>query len=77
MSEDIRTYPLAGWTVAHGPEQTVIFSPEYLTSPFDKMEDAQSLPLVMTLVQARALVEVLERAIDAAELRTDRHGREH
>lgn len=64
-------YSVCGWSMGTLPEQGGVLEIRYLPTPTVPNDQALSIPLVLTPIQARDLSEHLALLADAAEGRTD------
>lgn len=69
MSKGLHINPIAGWQFKIAEQlQLVLMEVSYLSTPFQKPEEAQQTPLLgLTAQQARELSEVLKRAAERLE----------
>ncbi|MEW8052724.1 MAG: hypothetical protein AB2809_20375 [Candidatus Thiodiazotropha sp.] len=65
----LQTFPVAGWDISAVPSYGVIlFRPSFLSSPFQKIEEANSdRSYLLTVLQAKELKEAIGRAIKNLE----------
>lgn len=64
-------YSVCGWSMGTLPEQGGVLEIRYLPTPTVPNDQALSIPLVLTPIQARQLSEHLARLANASEGRTD------
>lgn len=68
---DLVLFPVAGWRTMTGPDQLAIVEIDYLVSPMQQLEAAQSIRLAMTPEQCSEAAEALHALAKQAQRRTD------
>ncbi|MCF7545291.1 hypothetical protein [Pseudomonas petrae] len=81
MTQETAVNPITGWEIATIPAmEAVRLQFSFISTPFQKLEEAQTGPAhLMTIAQARELIEALKKSVERLESRgpTQAPGRQH
>ncbi|MGR3892982.1 hypothetical protein [Pseudomonas sp. 1176_21] len=69
MSEELSVNPIAGWEVKTVEAmQAMLVKFSYVSTPFQRPEEAQKTPLLaISVQQAKELIAVLQKGVDQVE----------